>query len=125
MKNENFKLSIKQVLADRPFLLLMMIVAVIGVVYCFTTGAMVQPRDIKVYDRYTAFGEAHFYKNYWYDLIGFAVFGLIVTVSHLALMVKLHSLERRQTAIMFGGVTIVILLVAAVYGLAIMRLAFR
>ena len=88
-------------------------------------GFSVQPRDVKVYNRYTAFGEAHFYKSYWYELIGFAAFGIMVTATHLGLMMKLHSLERRQTAMILGGLTIAILLVAATYGLSIRRLAFR
>jgi len=125
MNSQKIKASIKNILTDRPFLLLMMAVMFIGVVYCVVMGFSAQPRDVKVYNHYTAFGEAHFYKNYWYDLAGFAVFGALVTVVHLALMVKLYELERRQTAMLLGGVTIVVLLIAAVYGASIMRLAFR
>lgn len=125
MNSENVKSSIKRVVADRPFLVLMAVVVVVGIVYCMLTGFAVQPRDVKIYDRYTAFGKVHFYKNYWYYLAGFAAFGTFVTAMHLALMMKLHGLERRQTAIILGLLTIVVLVIAAVYGLSIMGLAFR
>lgn len=125
MNSENLKVSVKRVLTDRPFLLLMAAIAVVGIIYCAVIGFTVQPRDVKIYDRYTAFGEVHFYKNYWYHLAGFVLFSVLVTVTHLALMIKLHSLERRQMALVFGVVTIVVLITAAVYGLSIMGLAFR
>lgn len=100
-------------------------VVITGIIYCLVLGFTVQPRDVQVYTRYTAFGEAHFYKNYWYYLVSFVIFGAIVTVSHVALMIKLHNLERRQTALIIGYLALVVLVVAAIYGLSIMRLAFR
>ena len=125
MSSEAIKLSIKRVFTDRPFLTLAAAVVIVGVIYCLVLGLTVQPRDVQVYSRYTAFGEAHFYKNYWYYLISFIIFGAVVTVSHVALMVKLHNLERRQTAFVIGYMALVVLVVAATYGLSIMRLAFR
>lgn len=100
-------------------------VGIVAVVYCLVLGLTVQPRDVQVYVRYTAFGEAHFYKSYWYYLVSFVVFGIIVAVSHIALMVKLHNLERRQTGLIIGYMAIIVLFVAGAYGLSIMRLAFR
>lgn len=125
MLSETVKLSLKRLFTDRPFLTLIVAVGIAGILYCLIMGFTIQPRDVQVYTRYTAFGEAHFYKSYWYYLINFVAFGVVVSAAHIALMVKLHNLERRQIAFVVGYLALVVLFATAVYGLSIMRLAFR
>lgn len=125
MTKEELKLSIKNVFTDRPFLSLVAAVLLAGLIYCVVIGLTLQSRDIQVYTRYTAFGEAHFYKNYWYYLVGFLGFGIVVTLGHTALMVKMHSLDRRHSAFVVGTAALVVLLLGSAYGLSIMGLAFR
>jgi hypothetical protein len=112
-------------MGDRPFLLLLAGVLLAGVVYALVIGFSIHARDVQVYTRYTAFGEAHFYKSPWQYTILFVLFGILVSAVHSALMVKLHSLERRQTALLVGWLAIVILFLASIYALSIMGLAFR
>lgn len=125
MTKESFKTTIKHVLGDRPFVLLLSGVVLFGLLFALTVGFSIHPRDVQVYTRYTAFGEAHFYKNPWQYTILFVLFGLLVSSVHSVLMVKLYGLGRRQTALLVGWISIVVLIVAAVYALSIMGLAFR
>jgi hypothetical protein len=113
---------IKRVLLDRPFSFLVVGVVMFGLVYMLVVGLNIHPSDVTVYSRYTAFGEAHFYKAHWQYLLTFVLFGIVVTIGHVSLMVKLHSLERRQTALIVGWLAIVLLCIAAAYALAIMQL---
>lgn len=122
MNKEAIKLSIKRVFTDRPFLTLMAGVIAAGVIYCLVVGFSIQSSDVTVYNRYTAFGEAHFYKNHWQYLLSFVGFGIMVVCIHLALMVKMHNLERRQTALLIGWGAIVLLAVAANYSLSVLHL---
>ncbi len=122
MNKEDIKLSIKRVFTDRPFLWMMAALVVAGFLYCLVVGLNIRASDVTVYSRYTAFGEGHFYKAHWQYLIGFVVFGIVATLTHLILMVKLHNLDRRQTALLVGAVGIVVLVVAGVYALAVMQL---
>ncbi len=114
--------AIKQVLGNRPLVLLMVLMAVIGFIYSIAVAIHIHPSDVTVYTRYTAFGEAHFYKSHWQYLITFVLFGPLVVITHTALMVKLFAIERRQTALLVGWVGIAILIVAFVYTMAIMGL---
>lgn len=125
MTKDSFKVSIKRIVGDRPFLLLLAGVLLAGIVYALIIGFSIHARDVQVYTRYTAFGEAHFYKSPWQYTILFVLFGILVSAAHSALMVKLHSLERRQTALLVGWLAIVILFLASIYALSIMGLAFR
>ncbi len=122
MNKEAIKTSFREVTKDRPYILLMGLIALVGATYCLIVGLDIHPSDVTVYTRYTAFGEAHFYKDHWQYLINFVLFGIIVTVSHGALMVKLHDIGRRQTGILIGWFGVTVLLVAFVYAMAIISL---
>ena len=117
-KKDFLRTPLRTIAADRPFFAALIGVFVAGIIY-------MQVRDVQVYVRYTAFGEAHFYKSYWYYLLSFVLFGALVMVVHIGLMVKLYSLQRRQTALFVGAAAVLVLLVAASYGLAVMHLAYR
>jgi hypothetical protein len=74
--------------------------------------------------RYTAFGTTNFYRNKWYYLVSFIVYGTTVAVVHTALILKLYALERRQLAIFFAGLTILMLIIAAAITHAVLMVAF-
>lgn len=124
-KKDFLRTPLRTIVADRPFFAALIGVFVAGIIYMLVMGFTLQVRDVQVYVRYTAFGEAHFYKSYWYYLLSFVLFGALVMVVHIGLMVKLYSLQRRQTALFVGAAAVLVLLVAASYGLAVMHLAYR
>lgn len=125
MTKDSIKASVKRIVGDRPFVLLLAGVIVAGLLYSLVVGFAVHPRDVQVYTRYTAFGEAHFYKSPWQYTILFVLFGILITAAHAALMVKLYGLGRRQTALLLGWLAVVVLCIAGIYSLSIMGLAFR
>ena len=125
MMKESTRVSLKRIAIDRPFLATMVLVLTAGIVYLFVVALSLQTRDVQVYVHYTAFGEAHFYKDHWQYFLGFIPFGIIVTLVHLALMVKLYSLERRQTALFVGVAAVVVFMISLFYILSIMRLAYQ
>ena len=124
-KKDFLRTPLRTIAADRPFFAALIGVFVAGIIYMLVMGFTLQVRDVQVYVRYTAFGEAHFYKSYWYYLLSFVLFGALVMVVHIGLMVKLYSLQRRQTALFVGAAAVLVLLGAASYGLAVMHLAYR
>ncbi|NCU38006.1 hypothetical protein EOL96_03055 [Candidatus Saccharibacteria bacterium] len=122
MNTEDIKLSLKRVFSDRTFLWMMSGLVAMGFMYILVVGLTIRASDVTVYSRYTAFGEGHFYKAHWQYLLTFLLFGLSVTLAHLALMIKLHNLEKRQSAFFIGILGIVILVVAMTYALSVMQL---
>lgn len=122
MDKEAIQLSIKRVFTDRPFLFVMAGLLVMGFVYAIMIGLNVHTSDVTVYSRYTAFGEAHFYKAHWQYLLSFVAFGLLVTGIHLTLMVKFYNLNRRQTALIIGWTGMMVLVIAMMYALSVMQL---
>lgn len=122
MERFKFKETFSLVLADKRFLWVGGALVVVGLLCALIVGLNVRASDVTVYSRYTAFGEAHFYKSHWEYLLLFVIFNLVVTATHGALMVKLHGIERRQTALLIGWIGIIILLVATVYAIAVIQL---
>lgn len=125
MTKDAIKQSLSRILHDRSFVVLLIGMFIACVAYCLIIGFTIQPRDVQVYVHYTGFGQAHFYKNLWQYTLLFVLFGVLVTVIHGILMVKLYNLQRRQTALILGWLAMLILLVAGVYSFSILRLAFR
>lgn len=97
-------------------------VAMIGVLYVLITVA---PRDIQVATQYTSFGETNYYKGRWYSLYGYAALFLLIAVGHSMLMLKFRALERRDFGMLFGAVTLVVLIVGIAYAAnVIQQIAF-
>ena len=62
---ELIKQSIRRVLSDRSFMTLAIALLLLGVLVAISVAISIHPSDVTVYSRYTAFGEAHFYKSHW------------------------------------------------------------
>jgi hypothetical protein len=120
--NENFREAIGRAVSDRPLLRLGVGLLTVGIICSLIVGLSIHSSDVTVYSRYTAFGEAHFYKSHWQYLLLFVLFNIVVIVAHAALMVKLQSIERRQTALLLGWIGIVILMIATVYAISVIQL---
>ena len=122
MDKELILTSLKRLAADRPLLLLLIALGLATVVYSLVIGLSIHASDVTVYTRYTAFGEAHFYKSHWQYLLTFVGFGGIVFLAHGALMTKLNNMGRRQTALIIGWTGIALLLIACAYATGVMSL---
>lgn len=118
MNKESLKTLLKETLTDRPYVALGALVGGMGILYCFVVALSVHPSDVMVYVRYTSFGEAHFYKDHWQYLVAFIAYGFVVTIIHIALMIKLRDIGRRQTGLFVGWLGFAILLIAFAYTLA-------
>lgn len=100
------KQTITHILADKGLLALAVAIVVMGIGYCLFVLSAIHPRDIQVATHYTAFGPTQIYKEKWYYLFNFVVFGLAMTLLHIGVMAKLIALDRLQLAKMFGWLTI-------------------
>jgi hypothetical protein len=115
----------KTVIQDRPYLFLMIAIAFVALVGSIYVLATVEPRDIQVATQYTSFGETNYYKGRWYSLYGYALLFITIAISHAALMVKFHALERRDFGVLFGAGTIMVLIVGTIYAAnVIQQIAF-
>jgi hypothetical protein len=116
--------SIKQIFADRIVVALTLLFILLSLVYCVYVGISLHPSDLQVAVHYTAYGETSFYREKWYYLISFILFGLVIAVSHTALIVKLFVQERRQIAILFAWLSIFLVVIMWFITRAVLGIAF-
>ncbi len=86
-----------------------MLLALSFIIY---VGLSVHPSDLQLVSHYSAFGITHFYRDQWYYLLTFGVFGLFVAVMHVALAVKLLIVKGPALAILFTWFSLAIIVFA-------------
>ncbi|MET0979782.1 MAG: hypothetical protein ABWX90_00835 [Candidatus Saccharimonadales bacterium] len=120
----NFITSLKLILSDRLMTVLLVVFVLACLSYCIYVGVSLRPSDLQVAVHYTAFGETSFYREKWYYLLSFIMFGLILAAVHSILIVKLYVQERRQIAILFTWFSFLLLLITWIMTHSVLRIAF-
>jgi hypothetical protein len=116
--------SLKQIAADRLMVVLLSVFILACLAYCLYVGLSLRPSDLQVAVHYSAFGETRFYREKWYYLLSFIMFGLILAIVHTSLIVKMYVQERRQLALLFTYLSFLILLITWILTHSILRVAF-
>lgn len=116
--------TIQQIVADRVMMLLCIGIFLGGVGYMAYVAFNLSPSDLQLAIRYTSYGETHFYRDKWWYLIGFVLFGLLFILAHLSMMAKLYVTGMKQLAYSFGWLSIVVLVLMFVYTYATLSIAY-
>lgn len=112
----------KDIAASRSTLAVCIVLAVVAIVFVIVTSLSIHSSDVTIYNRYTAFGQTHFYKSYWQYQWLFVLFGVAAALFHIVLVAKLQRIDRRQTALFVGWLGVLLLMITLVYTLAVMSL---
>jgi len=115
---------IKTIISDRVMAALIIIFMLACLAYCVFVGISLRPSDLQVAVHYTAFGEASFYREKWYYFLNFIVLGLLIMAMHTIITVKLYVQGRRQIAIFFICLSLLLVVVMWFLTRAILRVAF-
>ncbi|MDN5275321.1 MAG: hypothetical protein JWP06_1222 [Candidatus Saccharibacteria bacterium] len=116
--------SIKPILADRLMAILMILLILICLAYCIYVGVSLRPSDLQVAVHYSAYGETSFYRDKWYYLITFIVFGIMLAVMHTALVAKIYLQGHRQLALLFAWLSLLLIVIAWFMTWAVLKVAF-
>ena len=114
----------KTILADRLMTVLLIVLILLCAAYTAYVILSLHPSDLQVAVHYTSFGETTFYRNKWYYLITFAVFGAMVGIMHTLLAVKVYMQGRREMALLFIGMSYVLMIVAWFITWSVFKVAF-
>ncbi len=116
--------TIKTIATDRLMTFLLILFVLTCIAYCICVGIALHPSDLQVAMHYTSYGETNFYRDKWYYLLAFVVFGLIVAVIHTALTAKIYMQGRRPIALLFLGLSFLLIFIAAVMARSVLKIAF-
>lgn len=115
--------SIKQTVADRGLLSVLALFLVGCVGLLIYLGLNIHASDLQVVVHYTNFGTTNFYRDKWYYLLGFALFIIVVALTHIVLTVKILQEKGRDLALAFAWLSIIIVFITTITLYQIVRVA--
>lgn len=115
---------IKSFLRDRTMVSLTIVLFLVAVIYIVYIALALEPSDLQVAIRYTAFGDTHFYRDKWYYLLSFILFGITLAGVHTALAVKLFGRQQRQLAALLLIFTIFLFVIGWIIARSVLQIAF-
>ena len=113
--------SLRLLITDRYLLVFCSSLLLLAVSFAIYVGLSVQPSEIQLVSHYSAFGVTHLYRDQWYYLLSFGVFGLFAALIHIILAIKLFMVKGHSLAIMFVWLGIAIILLAWVTASAVIN----
>jgi len=116
--------AVKSFFRDRTMTTLFVVLLLVTIMYVVYVALALQPSDLQVATRYTAFGDTHFYRNKWYYLLSFIFFGIMVTGVHTALAIKLYSRGQRSLSVSLLTFTLLLFGVGWILTRSVLRIAF-
>lgn len=78
--------------------------------------------DVQIPVRYSGYGLTNIYRDRWYSLSSFGLFGLLTGAMNVYLILKLHP-SRRGLSLGFAAVSLIIGVIALIVASAVFRLA--
>jgi hypothetical protein len=120
----NIITSVKLLLADRLLTVLTILLILSCLVYCIYVGISLRPSDLQVAVHYTAFGGTTFYRDKWYYLITFIGFGALIATMHPILVMKLYVQGRRQMALLFLCISLLLVVIVWFMTWSVLKVAF-
>lgn len=96
-------------------------VVLLAIGLVFYIGFQVRPSELQLVSHYSAFGITHLYRDQWFYLLNFGLFGLFAAALHVILAVKILMLKGHSLAILFAWMGIIMIVLAWVTAYAVIN----
>lgn len=116
--------SIKVLVADRLLTVLLILFILVSLGYCSYVGVSLHPNDLQVAVHYTAYGQTNFYRDKWYYLVSFIGLGVVVCSINTVLTAKLSLQGRRPIALLFLGLSFLLVFIMWLITRSVLKIAF-
>jgi len=115
------KQYLKHLVSDRYLLALCVSMVLLSVVCAVTLALSIKPSELQLVSHYSSFGITHLYRDQWYYLLTFVVFGLVVAALHTAISIKISVERGRSVALMYAWVGLGIIILGWVTAFAVLN----
>lgn len=114
---------IKQLSKERRLIiaLIVLFVSILGIIIYASVN--IHQNELKIVTHYTAFGSTNFYRDKWYYLITFVVFGLVMAVIHTLVTLRLLAAKGVELALSFVWVSVVMVFIASSIMYQVLKIA--
>jgi hypothetical protein len=103
--------SFALLITHRQLLTLSIGLIVLSIALAIYVALSVQPSELQLVSHCSAFGVTHLYRDQWFYLFSFGIFGLLAAAIHVMLSAKVLMIKGPSLAALFlwAGIAIVIL----------------
>jgi len=115
--------SFQLLMKERRMIVALSVLLITCLVFIIYVALNIHQNELKIVTHYTAFGTTNFYRDKWYYLIGFAVFGIMVAIMHTLIALKLLVSHGVEIAISFVWVSVIIIIIAAAIAYQVLKIA--
>lgn len=113
--------SLKKLIADRYLLILLSAMILLSIILSIIIGFSIHPSELQLVSHYSAYGIMHLYRDQWFYLITFAVFGPIVAILHSIIAIKMLVIRDRSLALVYAWLGIGIIAIGLITSLAVLN----
>jgi len=121
MNTTSIKQAFKELLTNRYLTILAIVTVVLALAFLLYIVLTVHPSELQLVTHYTAYGVTKLYRDQWFYLFGFGIFGLMVAFLHTTLAVKLYVTKGHPLAIMVAWIGIGIIILAWIVSFSIIN----
>jgi len=121
MKN-TIKESLKKLIADRYLLILLSLMILLSLILSIIISFSVHPSELQLVSHYSAYGDMHLYRDQWFYLISFALFGPVVALLHTVISIKMLVIRDRSLSLLFAWLGIGVIIIGFVISLAVLNI---
>lgn len=115
--------SLKLLAKERRLIIALSVFTVVTLAFMIYVSVNIHPGELKLVSHYSAFGSTNFYRDPWYYLVSFVIFGLAVFVSHVFITLKLLAVKGNELALAFVWASVVIIMIGAAITHQVLRVA--
>lgn len=119
------KTIIKSALGDlvrnKYLTILAVLTVVIAAAYIVYILFTVRPSELQLVTHYTAYGVTHLYRDQWFYLLTFGLFGVIAAIFHISVAIKMNMVKGGSMAILFAWMGIGVIILAWVMSASIIN----
>lgn len=115
--------SFQLLMKERRMIVALSILLVTCLIFIMYVALNIHQNELKIVTHYTAFGTTNFYRDKWYYLIGFAVFGIMIAIMHTLIALKLLVSHGVEIALSFVWVSVIIIIIAAAIAYQVLKIA--
>lgn len=113
----------KQLIKERRIIIALTLLLVLTLGFTLYVAFNIHPSDLKIVTHYSAFGSTNFYRDAWFYLLGFVVFGILVFISHTLIALRLLAAKGSEIALFFVWVSIAVLFIAMAITYQVLKVA--
>lgn len=114
---------LKQLTKERRLMFALAVLLIAALALILYVGVNIHQNELKIVTHYTAFGSTNFYRDKWYYLINFVVFGLAVAIIHTMITLRLLVTKGVELALSFAWASVVILFIAGAILYQVLKIA--